>query len=104
MRTALILTALVVHAAGCASVWEDAEYRDSAPGRHAYLPPVQTSPNVAYGMRMEDVVDAWGDPAVVQRAGEERDLNQRWTYSNVGTKRVLYFENGQLVGWETVSR
>jgi hypothetical protein len=64
---------------------------------------------VVLGMPMRDVRNLWGNPVEVDPAGDTAHGNERWIYregfSNVGleSSRVLYFENGRLAGWQTVS-
>ena len=63
--------------------------------------------DVAAGMSMQDVTQTWGEPRHVQYAGRPGAGNQRWVYTDgpttlgTGESRVLYFEDGQLVGWES---
>ena len=63
--------------------------------------------DVMLGMNMGEVIQAWGEPLEVHTAGERVRKNQKWVYPegaagtlSGGMARVLYFENGQLVGWE----
>lgn len=64
--------------------------------------------DIAIGMGRKAVLESWGDPAQVEVAGRPENGNERWLYSEyVSTpegyqeeKRVLYFQNGKLVGWE----
>ena len=65
--------------------------------------------DVAMGMSHKAVVESWGDPDAVEVAGNPIYGNQRWRYSryissNDGyqkVEKILYFESGRLVGWET---
>lgn len=66
------------------------------------------SGDVTLGMGMEDVLRSWGEPRSVDTAGDPRSGNQRWVYYDglssrwgMSQKRILYFERGRLVGWET---
>ncbi len=64
--------------------------------------------DVAVGMGRQAVLESWGDPAQVEVAGRRENGNERWIYKEyISTPegfqeehRVLYFENGRLVGWE----
>ncbi len=65
--------------------------------------------DIVKGMAMTDVQSAWGQPHAVETAGDARFGNERWIYreglsQKWGTKsaRVIYFEDGRVVGWETV--
>jgi hypothetical protein len=69
-----------------------------------YAPPAET---ISYGMAMEEVEAVWGEPSAVDSAGDSRDGNQRWTYYSglssrygLGSKRIVYFENGKVAGWK----
>jgi hypothetical protein len=60
------------------------------------------------GMDRDDVLSIWGDPREVQVAGDARLGNERWIYPmglsspwSLGQSRVVYFESGRVVGWET---
>lgn len=62
------------------------------------------SGQIARGMTLEMVLDAWGDPAdmdeVVMKTKTKRELK----YDQKGKNRFgtrVYFENGLVVGWET---
>lgn len=65
--------------------------------------------DVAIGMTPKAVIESWGDPDVVEVAGNKIYGNERWRYaryvpSNEGYQkqdRILYFEAGRLAGWET---
>ncbi len=63
--------------------------------------------SITTGMSMEEVRQAWGSPRNVETAGDFREGNQRWTYYqglssrwSVSPTRVVYFERGQVAGWE----
>lgn len=65
--------------------------------------------DIVKGMAMTDVQSAWGQPHAVEVAGDARFGNERWIYreglsQKWGTKsaRVIYFEEGRVIGWETV--
>ena len=69
-----------------------------------YAAPAET---ISYGMAMEEVQAVWGEPSAVDSAGDSRDGNQRWTYYSglssrygLGSKRIVYFENGHVAGWK----
>ena len=63
--------------------------------------------DVTLGMTQADVLALWGQPRAAQSAGRSENGNVRWIYTqgpaqwDTGDSRVLYFENGQVVGWET---
>jgi hypothetical protein len=61
------------------------------------------------GMNMQDVLSVWGEPRNIESAGDPSLGNQRWIYSeglshpnSLSAARVIYFENGQVAGWETM--
>jgi hypothetical protein len=64
--------------------------------------------DIAVGMGRQAVLESWGDPAAIEVAGRPENGNERWTYKEyISTpegfqeeNRVLYFENGRVVGWE----
>lgn len=64
--------------------------------------------DVVRGMTREDVRSAWGEPRSREVAGDERSGNERWIYTlgvssrwSLAPKKYVYFERGQVVGWET---
>ena len=66
--------------------------------------------DIALGMSEGDVLRNWGDPLKVQQAGSDSTRRQRWIYLNESTKswgssqaRIVYFQQGAVVGWETTS-
>ncbi len=67
--------------------------------------------DIVLGMTMSEVRNVWGYPVDVDVAGRPGEGSERWTYFMglsvpwaLGRARVLFFENGQLVGWETLQR
>ncbi|MES2769042.1 MAG: hypothetical protein V4596_07845 [Bdellovibrionota bacterium] len=65
--------------------------------------------DIALGMQKDAVRESWGDPDFVEVSGNPQFENERWTFSlPVQTqedykieKRLVYFENGRVVGWST---
>lgn len=65
--------------------------------------------DIAAGMTKQAVRDAWGAPDGVEVAGNPMYGNEQWHYSEQVTssegymteKRVVFFEGGRVVGWET---
>jgi len=65
--------------------------------------------DIAIGMPNEIVKKSWGDPINVESSGNALFKNEKWRYARtVSTsegfkqeKRVVYFEGGRVVGWET---
>jgi outer membrane protein assembly factor BamE (lipoprotein component of BamABCDE complex) len=60
------------------------------------------------GMNRTQVRSLWGDPQNVETAGDHQLGNERWTYYNglsgpwsISQSRVVYFEKGRVVGWES---
>ena len=64
---------------------------------------------VTMGMDMRSVRGVLGEPRAVETAGNSGELNQRWVYFSgyelapSSPTRVVYFENGQVSGWETLA-
>ena len=80
-----------------------------APSRYR-LQRAISSRDVITGMNTRQVRRSWGDPTEIQFAGQSKSGNQRWIYvlgaptglnSKSTTKRIVYFESGHVVGWET---
>ncbi len=72
---------------------------------HALL--IETN-DITLGMSQKAVTESWGDPDVVEIAGNPIYGYERWRYNryvsgNEGyekEQRVVYFEGGRVVGWE----
>lgn len=69
--------------------------------------PAPLPQQLTLGMPSDFVQNLWGQPQEVETAGTATSGNQRWIYFNglsnrYGTSdyRVVYFEKGQVVGWE----
>lgn len=65
--------------------------------------------DIAIGMPMDYVIKSWGEPMSRQVSGNPYLRNEKWKYSrNISTRdgykkenRLVYFEGGRVVGWET---
>lgn len=65
--------------------------------------------DITVGMTQELVRKSWGDPQSVEVSGNPIYKNERWRYTrSVSTPegfkkedRLVYFEGGRVVGWET---
>lgn len=65
--------------------------------------------DIALGMTKQAVRDSWGEPDLVEVAGNPLYGNERWHYSEQSSStegyhsqnRLLYFESGRVVGWES---
>ena len=64
--------------------------------------------DIVVGMSMSDVKESWGRPSEVQTAGRQEKGHQKWVYHtglsapwSLGGSRVVFFESGQVVGWQT---
>jgi hypothetical protein len=62
---------------------------------------------IVMGMKMNDVLSVWGKPGDVETAGDPQQGNQRWIYNEglttrwrLKASRIIYFEEGRVVGWE----
>ena len=68
---------------------------------------VQNS-DIILGMPKEAVVQSWGEPEIVEVAGNPLYGNERWKYVEFVTtqegyqreERIVYFQNGKVAGWE----
>lgn len=66
--------------------------------------------DIAIGMPMDFVLKSWGEPQSREISGQPLFKNERWKYSRqISTregykleKRLVYFEGGRVVGWETL--
>ncbi len=56
--------------------------------------------DVLIGMNKNDVLDSLGKPLRVEVAGNPRYENERWLYQMNGASKYIYFESGQVQGWE----
>lgn len=65
--------------------------------------------DITMEMPMDLVKKAWGEPASIEVSGNPIYKNEKWRYIKfVSTsggykaeKRIVYFENGKVSGWET---
>jgi hypothetical protein len=65
--------------------------------------------DIARGMSRNAVIQSWGNPDIEEHAGNPVYGNERWVYNKqVSTdqgykqeRRLIYFEAGRVVGWET---
>lgn len=69
--------------------------------------------DITLGMRQSEVSRAWGSPGYRERAAAQNEAGvprqlERWVYPEgvmgLGAQRVIYFESGRVIGWETVRR
>ena len=56
--------------------------------------------DVMLGMNKGDVLESIGKPVRVEIAGNPRNENERWLYEMNGASRYIYFESGEVHGWE----
>jgi len=64
--------------------------------------------DIALGMSQKGVTESWGDPDMIETAGNALYGFERWKYNRYvsgdeGYKkelRIVYFEAGRVVGWE----
>jgi hypothetical protein len=65
--------------------------------------------DITLGMTKQAVRDSWGEPELVEVAGNPLYGNERWHYDEQVSsaegfrteKRMVYFEAGKVVGWQT---
>jgi hypothetical protein len=68
------------------------------------------SNDVGKGMSRNAVRQSWGEPDMVESAGNPVYGNERWVYNKLmstqdgykNEKRIIYFEAGRVIGWETL--
>jgi len=66
--------------------------------------------DIAIGMSQQAVTESWGDPDMVEVAGNPVYRNERWKYTKYVSSeggyrkemRLIYFEGGRVAGWETL--
>ena len=109
----IFVGAMVAFASGCASLIPDTDFQKVAPPSSprqivSQVPPITRPTSIYIGMSMREVEEFWGEPSQVYRAGlDQTSPNQKWVYHlspsgmGVHASRVVYFENGQVIGWET---
>lgn len=56
--------------------------------------------NVSLGMSKDHVRESLGRPSRVEIAGNPSFENERWAYQMRGATKYIYFEGGQVQGWE----
>ena len=65
--------------------------------------------DIAIGMPQNLVRKSWGEPDVVEVSGNANFKNERWHYNRYISsangykpeKKLVYFEGGRVVGWES---
>jgi len=55
---------------------------------------------ILLGMKKNEVVGTWGKPTRVEIAGNPSYQNERWVYNMNGATKYIYFESGEVQGWE----
>lgn len=73
------------------------------------LQPLVETQDIAIGMPQVLVKKSWGEPENVEVSGNPQFRNEKWRYSKyVSTpygykleRKLVYFEAGKVVGWET---
>jgi hypothetical protein len=62
--------------------------------------PAAANQDILLGMSKDDVLKSWGKPTRVEIAGNPRNENERWLYGMNGASKYIYFESGEVQGWE----
>jgi len=52
------------------------------------------------GMSKEKVRQKWGGPFKVEYAGIKEKQNEKWIYQRHGFFKIVYFQEGRVIGWE----
>ncbi len=91
---------LALYMQGCAGLQARSSDR-----RATRLGSYSEAQDVSLGMRPNQVRDSWGEPLRIQVAGDQDSGNQRWIYqyptqTGLSPARIVYFEQGHVVGWE----
>ena len=96
---------------------ESLEGRDRWLAAHGLLEAEKFSSDIQNAIESEDIVvgmtagavkKSWGDPAMVEVAGNPLYGNERWKYSKhvsspdgyQAETKIIYFEGGRVAGWE----
>lgn len=66
--------------------------------------------DITVGMTKQAVRDSWGEPELVEVAGNPMYGNERWHFTEQtqsaegyhSQKRIVYFESGRVIGWESL--
>ncbi|WPU64778.1 hypothetical protein [Peredibacter starrii] len=56
--------------------------------------------DILLGMSKNEVVESWGKPLRIEIAGNPTYENERWLYRVKNGQKFIYFEGGQVQGWE----
>lgn len=56
--------------------------------------------DIQLGMSKNNVAASWGKPKRIDIAGNPQNENERWLYKMNGAPKYIYFEAGQVQGWE----
>jgi hypothetical protein len=78
----------------------------------AHAPQIQKlieANDITVNMTKQAVRDSWGEPELIEVAGNPLYGNERWHYSEQVSStegyqselRLVYFESGRVIGWET---
>ena len=62
--------------------------------------PASRDSEIALGMGKSEVMDSLGKPRRVEVAGNPSYENERWVYQVNGSTKYIYFESGEVQGWE----
>jgi hypothetical protein len=60
----------------------------------------QRKNDVLIGMTKNEVLESMGRPIRVEIAGNPRNQNERWLYNYNNASKYIYFESGEVQGWE----
>lgn len=90
--------------------WLNANGIGVGSGRHpASIQPLVDVNDIAVGFTKQAVRDSWGEPELIEVAGNPIYGHERWHYSEQTSstegyrsqRRVIYFESGRVIGWES---
>lgn len=86
---------------------QDGSDSSSQPLRNHRIQNALDRGEITLGMKMSDVISAWGHPGEIEKSGNPIQGNQKWIYLDSSFSRwslipprIVYFEKGRVVGWE----
>lgn len=94
---------------GRSTQWAQDDYNNQNARKSSFIHRAIQTRDLVVGMNIRDVQEAWGEPQQVERSYEYDSDAERWVYvdglsapgySSLSPKRVIYFEKGEVVGWE----
>jgi hypothetical protein len=115
MKNLILFTTLLITATLSLSSCALLQGRQSQYDKNSYQRRIASAvvrQDLILGMAGSDVRQAWGSPEKIETAGGiQESAAERWVYvhglthaqgmRDMAEKRIVYFQNGAVVGWET---